>query len=47
MTDAAKTPVCMQCGATSNDNVLIQCLKNGDEDWVCVSCLPILIHGGH
>ncbi|MCL6105772.1 MAG: hypothetical protein M1309_00230 [Actinobacteria bacterium] len=47
MTDIQNQPVCMQCGATSNDNVLIQCLKNGDEDWVCVSCLPILIHGGH
>lgn len=38
---------CMECGSTSDGKVLIQCIKDGEEDWVCVHCLPILIHGAH
>lgn len=47
MSEETTTPKCLQCGATSDQNVLISCLKEGEQTWVCVSCLPILIHGGH
>ncbi len=45
MTDESQTPACLQCGATSSQNVLIQCIKDEEDTWVCVRCLPILIHG--
>lgn len=45
--NSGKEEKCMECGATSNDKVLIQCIKQGEEDWVCVHCLPMLIHGAH
>jgi hypothetical protein len=38
---------CLNCGATSEDAVLLQCENKGKTDWVCVRCLPILIHGAH
>ncbi|MFA6001096.1 MAG: hypothetical protein WC828_03170 [Thermoleophilia bacterium] len=41
------TPKCMQCGKTSDQAVLLSCVKEGKDDWVCVHCLPILIHGAH
>ena len=47
MSDESKVPQCLNCGATSDQNVLISCLRQGEQEWVCVSCLPILIHGGH
>ncbi len=47
MANEGKTPVCLQCGATSSENVLIKCIRDEEDTWVCVSCLPILIHGGH
>lgn len=42
-----KAQQCMECGSTSEGKVLIQCVKEGEPDWVCVHCLPILIHGAH
>lgn len=38
---------CMECGATSNQKVLLSCVKEDSQAWVCVHCLPILIHGAH
>ena len=36
---------CFVCEATSDDRVLLTCEQQGDEKWVCVRCLPALIHG--
>lgn len=47
MTEEDKQPQCLQCGVGAEGNVLIQCLKEGEDAWVCASCLPILIHGAH
>lgn len=38
---------CLQCGATSDEVVLLNCENKGQPQWVCVRCLPILIHGSH
>ena len=38
---------CIECGATSDQKVLLSCVKDGEDTWVCVHCLPILIHGAH
>lgn len=46
MTDQQKAK-CLECGATSDQKVLLSCIKEGEETWVCVHCLPILIHGPH
>lgn len=36
---------CFNCGNTSNDAPLLQVERGGKLEWVCVRCLPILIHG--
>jgi MinD superfamily P-loop ATPase len=36
---------CFRCGATEEDAVLIPCRSQGESRWVCVHCLPPLIHG--
>ncbi len=38
---------CIECGATSDQKVLLSCVREGEDAWVCVHCLPILIHGAH
>ncbi|RJP67398.1 MAG: ferredoxin [Candidatus Abyssobacteria bacterium SURF_17] len=39
---------CIRCGTPENETVLIPCRKDGESVWVCVRCLPPLIHGaGH
>ncbi len=38
-------PRCMLCKATSNERVLLQAQDKGKDAWVCVKCLPMLIHG--
>ncbi|MCL5961088.1 MAG: hypothetical protein M1358_17580 [Chloroflexi bacterium] len=36
---------CLSCGTTSAARPLV-CLEfKGEEKWVCVRCLPMLIHG--
>jgi len=40
--DAAK---CMSCGTDSKTRPLLGCLLKGEHKWVCVRCLPMLIHG--
>ncbi|MBI2864635.1 MAG: hypothetical protein HYX94_08760 [Chloroflexi bacterium] len=37
---------CLSCGVTSASRPLVQLEFRGEERWVCVRCLPILIHGG-
>ena len=40
--EAAK---CMACGTDSRSRPLLSCLLKGEPKWVCVRCLPMLIHG--
>jgi len=37
---------CLNCGATSQEKVLLPCEDKGEKKYVCVRCLPVLIHGG-
>jgi MinD superfamily P-loop ATPase len=37
---------CFRCGNPETETVLIPCRKDGESLWVCVKCLPPLIHGG-
>lgn len=36
---------CFRCGASEADAVLFPCRHQGRSQWVCVRCLPPLIHG--
>jgi len=36
---------CFRCGAGEEQAVLIPCRTQGASRWVCVHCLPPLIHG--
>ena len=36
---------CFRCGASEQEAVLIPCRREGKSQWVCVRCLPPLIHG--
>ena len=36
---------CFRCGHTESDAVLLPCRFEGKSRWVCVKCLPPLIHG--
>jgi Fe-S-cluster-containing hydrogenase component 2 len=36
---------CHLCGAPEMDRTLIACRFAGESKWVCVRCLPALIHG--
>ncbi|MCL4472852.1 MAG: hypothetical protein M1455_02765 [Actinobacteria bacterium] len=47
MSDQNETPKCQECGATSDQKVLLACVSNNEGSWVCVHCLPMLIHGAH
>ena len=38
---------CKECGTTSEERALLHCEIKGEEEWVCVGCLPRLIHGAH
>lgn len=38
---------CLSCGNTSDKTVLLSCVKDDEQNWVCVHCLPMLIHGEH
>ena len=37
---------CDVCGAKSDERVLLCGEQDGKQKWVCVRCLPELIHGG-
>ena len=36
---------CLNCGRSENDAVLFPARHKGESTWVCVKCLPALIHG--
>jgi MinD superfamily P-loop ATPase len=36
---------CFNCGRSEMDAVLFPCRNKGESTWVCVKCLPALIHG--
>jgi len=36
---------CFECGRTEDQVVLLPCRSKGESVWVCVRCLPALIHG--
>ncbi len=38
---------CINCGANSDDRLLISCEHQGKLAWVCARCLPVFIHGAH
>lgn len=38
---------CLNCGVDSSQVILIPCMFKEDSLYVCVKCLPGLIHGGH
>lgn len=38
---------CFICHTTEDERVLLPCRNEGDDKFVCVTCLPALIHGGH
>jgi hypothetical protein len=40
-------PACFNCGNTSQNVALLRALINNVKQWVCVRCLPHLIHGPH
>lgn len=36
---------CKNCGSSEYDRVLLPIRHQGESEWVCVKCLPRLIHG--
>ncbi len=45
MADAEKK--CMVCKSGSEEKVLLNGVYQDKPVWVCVHCLPMLIHGAH
>ena len=42
---AVMTQTCFSCGANEMDRPLLPVRSKGESTWVCVKCLPALIHG--
>jgi NAD-dependent dihydropyrimidine dehydrogenase PreA subunit len=42
---AAINQHCFNCGRSEMDAPLFPCRTKGESTWVCVKCLPALIHG--
>lgn len=38
---------CFVCGTDKKEVTFLKCINEGTEKYVCVRCLPILIHGAH
>ena len=36
---------CFRCNNSEKDAILFPCRKDGESIWVCIKCLPPLIHG--
>ncbi|MDA8443393.1 MAG: hypothetical protein M0Z55_13650 [Peptococcaceae bacterium] len=36
---------CSKCGTTSDETAMMSFVFKGQTYWVCVHCLPALIHG--
>ncbi len=45
--DKGKGSECIVCHCDSQERPLIPLLSKGENQWVCVGCLPMLIHGAH
>ncbi len=41
---AERPPACVHCGRTEADSPLLQFRFRGVTEWICSSCLPVLIH---
>jgi hypothetical protein len=41
----AEKEKCFMCGTDESGSVLLHAKKDGELFWVCVRCLPVLIHG--
>lgn len=41
----AEEEKCFMCQTSEKETVLIYARKDGEFFWVCVRCLPVLIHG--
>jgi len=37
---------CCVCGIKSDNGVPLHGEQQGEQMWVCIRCLPVLIHGG-
>ncbi|MFQ5421570.1 MAG: hypothetical protein ACE5EY_14545 [Anaerolineae bacterium] len=44
MTQNETTNNCLNCGKSENEAPLINFRFTGKQNWICSSCLPILIH---
>ena len=42
---SAAEHTCSVCGVTSEERILISAEKEGGQVWICVRCLPAIIHG--
>jgi hypothetical protein len=42
-----ESPVCFNCGNTSEQAALFRVLVKNVKQWACARCLPFLIHGPH
>ncbi len=38
---------CVVCKVKSDERILLCGEQQGKQVWVCVGCLPMLIHGAH
>jgi len=47
MGESSKEKECFVCHSSGEDRVLLSCEYQGESRWVCVRCLPPLIHGAH
>lgn len=39
--------ICTVCKVGSEESILLYGTHQGKDVWVCVHCLPMLIHGAH
>lgn len=44
-TNESTQHVCSVCGVTSDERVLINGENKNEQTWICVRCLPSIIHG--
>lgn len=38
---------CLNCGVASDEVLLLSCSFKNEPLFVCIKCLPVLIHGSH
>ena len=47
MTENNELYSCLNCGNSEKEIPLVAIRFNGQENWICSQCLPILIHKSH